>query len=116
MIVDTGIDIIEVDRINKAVQRWGKAFLGHVFTQEEIDYAQSHRYPAQHFAARFAAKEAVLKALGKNSHVSWKDICIKNDADGKPLCLYRADGFTGKIHISISHTQNYAAASAIITS
>ena len=116
MIKGSGIDIIEVARIEKAIRRWGKDFLSHVFTPEEIAYSKSHRHPNQHFAARFAAKEAVLKAFGDNSHVQWKDIQIRNDKFGRPLCLYRDKKFKGKILISISHTENYAVASAIITS
>ncbi len=115
MIIGTGIDIIEIDRIKKAIDRWGDGFLKHVFTQEEIDYARKHRYPNQHFAARFAAKEAVLKAFGQNSHINWKDIKIKNDVDGKPICIFRDKNFKNDILISISHTNNYAVASAIIT-
>ena len=116
MIFGTGIDIIEVERIAQAIERWGEHFLNHVFTEEEIVYAQRHRYPSQHFAGRFAAKEAVLKAFGKNSHIHWKDIAIANDEDGKPLCRYSGKNFTKKILISISHTQTYAVANAIITS
>ncbi len=116
MILGTGIDIIEVQRIEKAINRWGDHFLKHVFCEEEIDYAQKHKFPSQHFAARFAAKEAVLKALGDNAHVSWKDMKILNDEFGKPICIYRNKKFKNKIFISISHTQNYAIASAIITS
>lgn len=115
MIHGTGIDIIEIERIEKAIDRWGDGFLHHVFTEEEIAYAKKHRYPNQHYAARFAAKEAVLKAFGNNSHISWKDIKITNDPDGKPVCHYRDKKFKYEILISISHTQNYAVASAIIS-
>ena len=116
MIYGTGIDIIEIERIQQAIDRWGEHFLHHVFTEEEIAYARRHKFPIQHFAARFAAKEAVLKAFGKNSHISWKDIKIKNDKDGKPTCTYTDKKFKKKILISISHTHIYAVASAIITS
>ena len=68
-ILGTGIDIIEIDRIQKAIERWGDHFLTHVFTAEEIKYAKKNKFPAQHFAARFAAKEAVLKAVGDNGHL-----------------------------------------------
>ena len=115
MIYGTGIDIIEIERIEKAIERWGDVFLHHVFTKEEIAYAQKHRYPNQHYAARFAAKEAVLKAFGNNSHINWKDIRINNDTDGKPVCIYRNKKFKYEILISISHTKNYAVASAIIS-
>ena len=115
MICGTGIDIIEVDRIARAIDRWGDRFLGHVFTDEEIAYARQHRYPAQRYAGRFAAKEAVLKAFGKNAHINWKDISITNDEDGKPVCRFNDKNFKKQILISISHTPNYAVASAIIT-
>ncbi|HOW36306.1 MAG TPA: holo-ACP synthase [Candidatus Omnitrophota bacterium] len=115
MISGTGIDIIEIERIEKAIERWGDGFLTHVFTDNEIAYAKEHRFPAQHYAARFAAKEAVLKAFGDNAHISWKDIQITNDKNGKPVCTYRDKSFKKKILISISHTHVYAVASAIIT-
>ena len=115
MIYGTGIDIIEIERMAQALKRWGTSFLEHVFTPQEIAYAQRRRYPNQHFAARFAAKEAVLKAFGENAHISWKNIEIINDKNGKPLCHYKDKKFKKKILISISHTKNYAVASAIIT-
>lgn len=116
IILGTGIDIIEIDRIAKAIKRWGDDFLNHIFTKEEIAYAQKHPLPYQHFAARFAAKEAVLKAFGDNSHIRWKDIKITNDKHGRPICVYKKKDFNKRILISISHARNYAAASAIITS
>ncbi|MDP2939089.1 MAG: holo-ACP synthase [Candidatus Omnitrophota bacterium] len=115
MIFGSGIDIIETERIKQAIMRWGNGFLKHVFTEEEIDYAYKRRFPYQHFAARFAAKEAVLKAFGDNAHINWKDICIMNDKNGKPVCIYKDKKFDKEILISIAHTQNYAVASAIIT-
>jgi len=115
MILGTGIDIIEIERISKAIKRWGEDFLHHVFTEKEIAYAQKHRYPDQHFAARFAAKEAVLKAIGDNAHIVWKDIEIINDQHGRPICVFSDQSFKHQILISISHTENYAVASAIIT-
>ncbi len=116
MIYGSGIDIIEVERISKAVKKWGKDFLEHVFTKEEIEYSQNRHDPSQHLAARFAAKEAVLKAFGDNAHITWKDIQIFKDKNGKPICVYKDKRFKKKILISISHTKNYAVASAIITS
>ena len=116
MILGIGTDIIEVDRIQKAIERWGSGFLNHVFTGEEIQYAQKHKSPAQHFAARFAAKEAVYKAIGNKPDLGWKDLQILNDSQGKPYCVVRNKKFRNKILISMSHTQNYAVASAIVTS
>jgi len=115
MILGTGIDIIEIERIQKAIDRWGDNFLAHVFTDEEISYAKKRKFPTQHFAARFAAKEAVLKAFGDNAHINWKDIQIKNEKSGRPNCTYIGPDFKDKILISISHTENYAVANAIIT-
>ena len=116
MILGTGIDIIEIERVQQALDRWGDNFLGHIFREEEIAYAKKQKFPTQHFAARFAAKEAVLKAFGKNLHIHWKDIKISNDKYGKPLCIYSNKKFKKRILISISHTHVYAVASAIITS
>jgi len=116
MILGTGIDIIEIQRIQKAIDRWGKNFLTHVFTEKEIQYAQDHKFPTQHFAARFAAKEAVFKAIGDNPNIYWKDLEILNDQKGKPYCIFSDKSFKNKILISLSHTENYAVASAIISS
>ncbi len=115
MILGTGIDIIEIDRIRKSIDKWGDNFLNHVFLQEEIAYARKHKNAAQHFAARFAAKEAVYKALNDKS-ISWKDIKIINDADGKPHCIIMKENHDHhKILISLSHSENYAIANAIIS-
>ena len=116
MIIGTGIDIIEVARIEKAIERWGDNFLKHVFTDDEIAYAQNNKNPAQHFAARFAAKEAVFKAIGNDPDIHWKDIKVVNDSYGKPCCIFKDNHFKYKISISLSHTKNYAVANAIISS
>jgi len=114
MILGIGTDIIEIDRIRKSIDRWGSNFLNHVFFEEEIAYAQKNKNPAQHFAARFAAKEAVFKAIN-NTSISWKDIKILNDPDGRPYCIITKGNFKGKILISLSHSEHYAVANAIIT-
>ena len=116
MILGIGVDIIEIDRIQKAIDRWVRHFLSHVFTKEEISYAQKHKFPTQHFAARFAAKEAIFKAIGDKPLLGWKDIQIYKDSHGKPHCKLKLKNFKNKILISISHTHTYAVASAIITS
>lgn len=115
MILGIGTDIIEIDRIQKAVSRWGDIFLAHVFNDEEIQYSLKYKFPAPHLAGRFAAKEAVYKAIGNNRHLGWKDINILNDADGKPYCVLKDKKFKNKILLSISHTRHYAVASAIVT-
>ena len=115
MVLGIGTDIIEIDRIQKAISRWGDGFLSHVFNEEEIEYAQKYKFSAPHFAGRFAAKEAIYKAIGNNKNLSWKDIKILNDPDGKPYCVLNDRKFVNKILISISHTRNYAVASAVVT-
>ena len=116
-IVGTGIDIIEIQRLQKALDRWGEDFLKHIFNEEEIAYAKDKKFPAQHYAARFAAKEAVYKAFGDNRTLSWKDMTIVNDENGKPHCRLKNKNIKGEVEvlISISHTKNHAIANAIIT-
>ncbi|MDE1920406.1 MAG: holo-ACP synthase [Candidatus Omnitrophica bacterium] len=108
-----GIDIIEVDRIQKAVERWGDAFLNYVFTDAEIKSARRFKFPYLHYAGRFAAKEAIFKAMGI-PHLSWHDVTITNDPEGKPVCHFNNMEFKKKILISISHSRDYAIASAIV--
>ena len=116
MILGTGIDIIEIKRIKKAIDRWGNGFLNHVFNKEELDYAKKHKKSTQHLAGRFAAKEAIVKAIGDNAHINWKDMTILNDKHGAPYCVFNKKKFKKKILISLSHSENYAVASAIVTS
>jgi len=115
MIIGTGVDITEVKRLRQAVEKWGQIFLDRVFTREELDNAKTRGSLYQHLAGRFAAKEAVFKALG-DKNLNWKDVQILNDKEGKPSCVIR-NGRNKKIdvHISISHVKNYAVANAIIT-
>lgn len=114
MIKGTGVDIIEISRIQHAVERWGEYFLKHIFTKDEIEYATKFRHPFPHYAGRFAAKEAIFKALGDQQHVSWKDLNILNDQHGKPYCVLNKPGFTDRIFLSISHSRDYAVAQAIV--
>ncbi|MBF0521791.1 MAG: holo-ACP synthase [Candidatus Omnitrophica bacterium] len=115
MIIGIGIDIIELSRIKKAIDRWGDDFLKHIFLKEEIAYAKKNKNPIQHYAVRFAAKEAVYKALKDTTDISWKNIKILNDKNGKPYCLINKKNFKHKVLISLSHTHNYAVANAIVT-
>lgn len=115
MILGTGVDIIEIERIARAVERWGEHFLRHVFHDNEITYAQRHKQAAPHFAVRFAAKEAVFKAIGTNPQLTWKDIRITNDEHGRPRAEILNHDFRDTIYLSLSHSKHYAVASAIIT-
>lgn len=115
MIIGTGVDITEVRRIRQAAEKWGKSFLGRVFTDKELEYAHRHGSFYQHLAGRFAAKEAVFKALG-DPKLTWKDLEIVNDAQGKPHCaILKAMKKQVEVLISISHVKSYATAFAIIT-
>lgn len=122
MIKGLGIDIIEIDRIKEAVEKYGEKFLEKVFTPHEIKYCKGrNEYRIPELAVRFAAKEAYSKAIGtgirgfaRNSHgVSWKDIEIKNDHLGKPQ-IYLKGKLAENIHISLSHSRDSAVASVII--
>ena len=118
-----GVDIVEIRRLAKASKRWGRAFLDKVYTTRELAYANSKRFPYQHLAARFAAKEAIFKALGEveKEFVGWKNIEILNDAYGKPLVKWHGQAeivrkkrkLKGAV-VSLSHTENYAVATAML--
>ncbi|MBF0489397.1 MAG: holo-ACP synthase [Candidatus Omnitrophica bacterium] len=114
MILGIGTDIIEVSRIKKSLDRFGEDFLKHILTDEEIAYAKKYKYPHQHYAGRFAAKEAIFKAVG-DPKLSWHDVSIINDKEGKPICKHRKASFKKNILISISHSKNYATAICIVT-
>ncbi len=108
------MDITEVRRLRQAVEKWGKGFLNRVFTKEELENAKTRGSFYQHLAGRFAAKEAVFKALG-DIGLTWKEVQILNDAEGKPHCkILNGKNKNKKVHISISHVKNYAVANAII--
>ena len=123
MIIGTGVDIVEVSRIKNAAVRWKENFLKRIFTDKELNYSKERTTSYQHLAARFAAKEAVLKALGNGwtNMVEWKDIDIWNEKSGKPNVrlsgeverLSKKMG-VGDIIISMSHTRTYAVANAIL--
>ena len=120
-----GIDVVEVDRIASAIDRHGAPFLAKLFTPAERDYCDSHKNPALHYAARFAAKEAVSKALGTGigEHAGWLDLEITRDATGAPKIqlqgnaadFARRNGIL-EIQISLTHARQYAAANAIAIS
>jgi holo-[acyl-carrier protein] synthase len=113
MIAGTGIDITEVRRMRQAVEKWGDAFLNRIFTGEELKNTHTRGSFYQHLAGRFAAKEAVFKALGDMA-LSWRDIEILNDKNGRPECrILQGKSKKKKVHVSISHVKNYAVASAI---
>ncbi len=125
MPVHCGVDIIEIDRIKKSVEEL-ESFRNRVFTEKEIVYCEGrHKAKYESYAARFAAKEAVLKALGTGlaDGVEWKHIEICNDERGKPMAVLTERALelfremNGKsIDISLSHCSTYAVAYAVIES
>lgn len=115
MILGTGVDITEVKRLKKAIGKWGDAFLKRVFTETELKNAQTRGCLYQHLAGRFAAKEAVFKAMG-NSDLTWHDLNIVNDKEGRPFVkVLNSKGEGVRVSISISHVKDYAVANAIVT-
>ena len=125
MILGAGVDIVEIDRIRKAAGKWKDKFLTRVFTDNELKYASGKKFSYQHLAARFAAKEAVLKAFGDASinSMEWRNIEIVNNKDGKPFVRLTGEARktldkmgAGEIIVSLSHTKNYAVANAILVS
>ncbi len=119
MIHGIGNDIIEIKRIETAIQRHGQRFLDRLFSPNEQAYCQRHRFAARHFAGRFAAKEAIAKALGIGfgEDLSWSDIEITNDVRGKPVVVFSPKLMESlgdlKVSISISHCEEYATAFAL---
>ncbi len=115
MIVGTGVDITEVRRLKQAVEKWGDAFLTRIFTDTELRNARGRVNIYQHLAGRFAAKEAIFKAMG-DPQLTWKDLEISNDTAGKPSCLLlNGKGRSKEVLISISHVKSYAVANAVVT-
>ncbi len=120
MVVGVGTDIIEVDRIRRAIDRWGQRFLDRVYTPGEIRYCRARRRPELSFAARFAAKEAAMKALGRGPRggVPWKSLEVVNRPSGAPVIRTgpRLQPLLGnrRLLISLTHTRRQAMATALL--
>ena len=125
MILGIGIDIININRIEKAINKYGDRFINKCFVQSEIQKSESRRKKIQSFAKRFAAKEACAKALGTglSKGVFWKDIEVRNDKLGKPIIilhnkalriLKQISSKNTRIEISLSDEKNYAISNVII--
>ncbi len=114
-----GNDIIEIDRMRASIERHGLHFLNRLFSQKEQDYCYKFQDPAPHFTGKFAAKEAVAKALGVGfgASLSWRDLEILNDDNGKPKVYFNEAAMqrfqNPRILISVSHCTSYAVAVAI---
>lgn len=115
-----GIDIIEIERIKESIETLGEKFLKRIYTDKEIEYCESKKAQKyQHYAARFAAKEAVFKAISEKIkdkyQIEWKDIEITNSKEGRPQVEIRNQGIAIKqIDVSLSHCKQYATANAIV--
>jgi holo-[acyl-carrier protein] synthase len=120
MIQGIGVDIVEVGRIRSAIDMWGSAFLKKIFTEGEIQYCLSKKNSYEHFAARFAAKEAVSKALatGWSGGFRWQDVEIVNEPSGQPQVILYAHVnkllANSKVLLSLAHTESTVVAFAII--
>lgn len=123
MILGTGIDLVEVERISSSMEKFGERFLKRILLPDEITYCLSHKIPGPFVAARFAAKEAVSKAFGTGigAQLSWQDMEVRKHGSGEPFIVMHGKGAellksrNGRIvHVSISHTQKHATAVAIL--
>lgn len=119
MQVKTGTDIIEVERIKESIEKLGDKFLNRVFTENEIKYCEDKKITKyEHYAARFAAKEAIFKAisplLDNKFSIDWTDIEILNDDQGRPYAVLSKENLKNiNIDISLSHIKEYALATAV---
>ena len=125
MIIGMGVDIAEVDRIRKAIERYGETILRRLYTQEERDYCEQFKNKFERYAGRFAAKEAGMKALGTGWRrgVRWVDLEIVREKSGRPTLALSGEAARiamqlGVKHIalSITHTESQALAQVIFES
>ncbi|MEN6450909.1 MAG: holo-ACP synthase [Thermoguttaceae bacterium] len=121
-IIGLGTDITECLRIARMIEHHGELFIDRVYTPEEIRYCQSRKQATQHFASRWAAKEAILKALGTglSKGISFRDIEIRSESGGRPVVAVRGgvkDAVeqlgVAEIHVTMSHCRTHAMATAI---
>jgi holo-[acyl-carrier protein] synthase len=122
VILGVGVDLVRIARIRQAIARWQDRFLERVFTEDEIAYARRRRDPAEHLAARFAAKEAALKALGTglSMGVRWRELEVRRARgepprlalSGRTAALVAARGVR-TFHVSLTHDGEYAMAQVL---
>ena len=123
MILGIGIDIIEVARVASSYEKFGERFVNRILHADEIAYCLSHKTPGPFLAARFAAKEAISKAFGTGigAQLGWQDMEIRKKASGEPFVVLHGKGKklfqsrrAKRLLVSLSHTANYAAATAVL--
>ena len=122
-VLGIGVDLVECERIQRSIDRFGDRFLHRVFTDGEIEYSMSMKFPARHLAARFAAKEAVSKAFstGIGKAMGWRDIDIRKRPSGEPFLVFSgpaqelavARGVASAL-ITLSHTEHHAIACIVL--
>lgn len=118
----TGTDIIEINRVKESIEHIGNRFIQEIYTKKEIEYCENKKNAKyQHYAARFAAKEAIFKAISKllsdKFELTWKNVEILNDENGRPYIHFLDTNIEEKIEdidISISHCREYAVANVIV--
>ena len=122
-VIGIGVDVIECSRIQRSIERFGDRFLHRVFTESEIKYSMSMKFPERHLAARFAGKEAVSKAFGTGigKAMGWRNIDIQKKESGQPFLAFSgpAEAFAverGVISalITLSHTEHHAIACVVL--
>jgi len=122
-VIGIGVDLIECARIQRSIDRFGDRFLHRVFTDGEIEYSTSMKFPERHLAARFAGKEAVSKAFGTGigKAMGWRNIDIRRRPSGEPFLVFSGPaeelaakrGVTSAL-ITLSHTEHHAMASVVL--
>jgi holo-[acyl-carrier protein] synthase len=122
-VIGIGVDLVECERIDRSLERFGEKFLRRVFTEGEIKYSMSMKFPARHLAARFAAKEAVSKAFGTGigKAMGWKNIDIRKKESGEPFLVFSgpAQELASKRGVvsallTLSHTDRHAVACVVL--
>ena len=112
MVVGVGIDIIQIEKIRSSLDKWGDSFLNRVFNAQELENISKGKIYYQRIAARFAAKEAVIKAISKKHSLALTDIFILNKKNGAPYCKFKKN-IDIDIFLSITHVEDYAVACAV---
>lgn len=112
MIVGVGIDIIKIEKIKNSIEKWGQSFLDRVFNPQELEKISKGKMYYQRLAARFSAKEAVIKAISKREPLALTDIFILNKENGAPYCKFKKK-LDIDIFLSITHIEDYAVACAV---
>ena len=123
MIIGTGVDVVEIDRIRSILDRLKDRFVARVFTAAEQQFCNQHRDPAPHYAVRFAAKEALFKAIGTGwaKGVTWLDVEVLRERQQAPVLKLHGEALrlsevmgSHRVHLSLSHSDQYAVAMVIL--